>query len=659
MKYRKDIDGLRTVAVVPVLLNHAGFSLFTGGYVGVDVFFVISGYLITIILVTNLTSLRDLAWFYERRARRILPALLAMILVSAALAFFTMQADDMVYFSKSLISTVLMGSNIFFWRNTGYFDVTSEVSPLIHTWSLGVEEQYYVLFPLMFLAFRRFGPQLILPAVLLIAVGSFCLSAWASPRMPSAAFFLLPSRAWELMIGAIAAIYVIQHPDFMGTRSRMLRDNALSAVGLTLIVYAVVAFDSHVPYPGVHAMVPTVGAFLIILFSRPHTLAGRLLSSAPFVFVGLISYSLYLWHQPALAFLRLSSIGEPSTLAKIGALTVAFVLAWASWRFVETPCRRKERIALPRFAVGIGLTTAVCLSVPALWIVRDGLPARFPMDQMTVASFKYGMRADQCWTAKFDKDAPRWNCNIGASAAAPRFFVMGDSHSFAFLPAFDAAASDLNLGGLFAGAPGCLPFLDVQLPKNMKECPVLIERGFDLIKGQGIKLVFLVANWTAVTNPGYNSNQIGHYLSTPNQHSSNVTQSRQAFRELFFKTLEAYKALGVKVVVMQQAPVQLQQAKYIYAKVNKFSLAEPQQAIREMSVRRASYEQRQEFVNGIFAEAAAQGLISLISPSDRLCDDQRCLIGTENTSYYSDDDHLSNAGALLFLDDISIYLNTL
>ena len=269
MKYRKEIDGLRAIAVIPVILFHAGFEHFSGGFVGVDVFFVISGYLITtIILSEKENGTFSLINFYERRARRIIPALFLVMLVSTLFSWVWLPPANLKDFSASLVAVSLFSSNILFWQETGYWGVVNELKPLLHTWSLAVEEQYYILFPLFLMLMWRFRKRWILSSFFLIALGSLSFSHWAAYNIPTANFFLLPTRGWELAIGAGVAFYFIYRKNTMRSLlSHKIVDDFLSLFGLILIGYAIFIFDEKTPFPSLYALVPTIGTALIIVFS--------------------------------------------------------------------------------------------------------------------------------------------------------------------------------------------------------------------------------------------------------------------------------------------------------------------------------------------------------------------------------------------------------
>lgn len=340
MDYRREIDGLRALAVLPVIFFHAGFETFSGGFVGVDMFFVISGYLITTIILAELEQGKfSIVNFYERRARRILPALFFVMLVCIPFAWFWLLPSDMKDFSQSLVAVSFFASNILFWRESGYFDSAAELKPLLHTWSLAVEEQYYVLFPLFLMLFWPLGKRWILVTLGLVFAASLAVAQWGAYSKPDAAFYLLPTRAWELLIGAFAAFYLSKsnHKEFGKAASEFY-----GWLGVVLIIYAVFSYSKATPFPGFYALVPTLGTVLVILFATQQTTVGKFVGNKAFVGVGLISYSAYLWHQPLFSFARHRSLMEPSHFVFLILSILALALAYFSWRFVEHPFRIKS-----------------------------------------------------------------------------------------------------------------------------------------------------------------------------------------------------------------------------------------------------------------------------------------------------------------------------
>ncbi len=344
MKYRAEIDGLRAIAVVPIILFHAGFEYFSGGFVGVDVFFVISGYLITtIILSEKEQGTFSLVNFYERRFRRILPALFMVMLVSLIFSLLWLMPSYMEDFSQSLMAVSTFSSNILFWHESGYWEISNELKPLLHTWSLAVEEQYYVLYPLFLMLIWHFRKDWILGSFIVIAAISLATAQWGAYNKPIPTFYLLPTRGWELAIGAGIAYYFLYRKQTVRTLlSHKSVNEALGLLGLMMISYAVYVFDKGTPFPSLYALVPTVGTGLIILFSSSQTMVGRLLSIKPLVAVGLISYGAYLWHWPLLVFARHLSLTEPSELTFAILALLSFPLAYLSWRYIEKPFRTKS-----------------------------------------------------------------------------------------------------------------------------------------------------------------------------------------------------------------------------------------------------------------------------------------------------------------------------
>jgi peptidoglycan/LPS O-acetylase OafA/YrhL len=375
--YRPEVDGLRALAVVPVILFHAGVPGFAGGFVGVDVFFVISGYLIASIIYDEILEQRfSMVTFLERRARRIIPALYAVLLVSLPLGWFFMLPDNFENLGQSIVATVGVSNNILLWLTSGYWDLANEYKPLLHTWSLGVEEQFYLVFPLILLWLAPRGSRVTFVVFAIAALASLLAAEWFVRSEPLSAFFLLPMRAWELLVGVMFAVTCKRDRSHALQFGRL--GDSLAWLGLALILVPVLLYDAKTPFPGLAALPPTVGTLLVIMFASEANSVGRLLSQRILVAVGLGSYSAYLWHQPIFAFLRLLSPNEPSSLAVILAIGATAVIAFVSWRFIEQPFRSKERYS--RFAI-FALTISVggLLAGAGLAVDRQsGYPARLP-----------------------------------------------------------------------------------------------------------------------------------------------------------------------------------------------------------------------------------------------------------------------------------------
>lgn len=375
MKYRPEIDGLRALAVLPVIFYHAGVETMAGGFVGVDVFFVISGFLITTIIASELNSQQfSVVSFYERRARRILPALIVVLAITSILAVSIMLPFELVNYGKGLVGAVLFVSNIVLWKQAGYFAAEAEMNPLLHTWSLGVEEQYYLFFPLLLMVIWRFRRQWALPLLLLATLGSLGLAEWASTRMPSANFYLLPTRIWELMIGAMLSLWLMRRAQPQGLAAQLI-----SLLGLVMIIVGIFAYNDQTPFPSFYALVPVLGAAAIILAATPATLVGKWLASKPLVIVGLISYSAYLWHQPLMAFARiLAPDNHPDKVVMLMLALSSLVLAWLTWKFVEQPFRNKQRFGRNWIFTASLAGSALAVLLGVGLVASKGLLSQYP-----------------------------------------------------------------------------------------------------------------------------------------------------------------------------------------------------------------------------------------------------------------------------------------
>lgn len=459
MKYRAEIDGLRAIAVIPVIMFHAGFEGFSGGFVGVDIFFVISGYLITtIILSEKEQGTFSLINFYERRARRILPALFLIMFISLPFAWLWLMPSDMKDFSHSLIAVSFFSSNFLFWQETGYWGAANEFKPLLHTWSLAVEEQYYILFPLFLMLMWRFRKRWIFGSFMIIAAVSLILAQWGAYNRPEANFFLLPTRGWELAIGAgIAFYFLYRRQTIRILLSHKFVDEVLAGIGLLMIAYAIFVFDETVPFPSLYALVPTIGTGLIILFSTSSTLVGRLLSTKLLVGIGLISYSAYLWHQPLFAFARHGSTTEPSELLFVVLAMVSFLLAYLTWRFVEKPFRKKgciDRKSIFLFSIS---GSAVFIIIGLLGHISDGFNERFTNSGLMMKSIEEKGKANQGLSKTCDVFftlSP--NCKTSNN---PEILLWGDSFAMHLVQGIIASNPDVKIIQMTKSS--CGPFFDV------------------------------------------------------------------------------------------------------------------------------------------------------------------------------------------------------
>ncbi|MGC1496467.1 MAG: acyltransferase family protein [Sulfitobacter sp.] len=429
MHYRPEIDGLRALAVVPVILNHAGLAGFDGGFVGVDIFFVISGFLITNILLREIKT-GDFTFlnFYERRARRILPALSVMVLATVPFAWGWMYPSMLIDYSESLKATAVFLSNVHFWQSSGYFDLNASFKPLLHTWSLAVEEQFYLLFPLLLLLISNWDRHKITILLFVLAALSFALSEWGWRNEPDANYYFTFSRLWELLAGAILAVSLTTKPS--------KGNNLLAVFGLVLIIYAITMFNEGTPFPSVYTLVPVVGVLLIIRFAQTGTIVASVLSLKGMVGIGLISYSVYLWHNPLFAFARIKSGAEPDILLIWTLILASFAIGFLSWRFVEQPFRHARNPFLSRRSVifgFFGISSVLLIGLGAIGAHTGGFIDRYTQQEKQLLSYPSPTGA---------KIAGRPNCFLDESGSVESLddrclksestiLLLGDSHAAA------------------------------------------------------------------------------------------------------------------------------------------------------------------------------------------------------------------------------------
>ncbi|KPC28452.1 Acyltransferase family protein [Pseudomonas syringae pv. cilantro] len=651
--YRPEIDGLRALAVLPVILFHSGLPLFSGGFVGVDIFFVISGYLITSIIIAEMANDRfSLINFYERRARRILPALFVVMLVCLPVAWATLDPPDLKYFAKSLVAVPTFSSNLLFWLESGYFDATAELKPLLHTWTLAVEEQYYLFFPLVLMLGWRMGRTRLVALLAIVAVASLMLAQLGARQDASDTFYLLHARAWELLAGSFIAFYFASRPRNADTASPVAQ--AAAVLGVLLIVYGVIFFDSSTPFPGLNALVPVLGTTLIIVFANGKTWVGQLLSGRAPVFIGMLSYSAYLWHQPLFAFARQTSLREPHPAVMLALTVLALLLAWLSWRFVEQPFRKAGKLDRQQVFTSAGLASALFIALGLTGYLNNGFTQRFNVNPAAMhQAFADPQTRDTCdkgyngkgWTIDF--------CLFGLAnpEQSPDWALFGDSHSEALLSTFDSAARAQGKTLVHIGLGGCLPLLGVDVASGNYDpgvCQALASREFEYVRQHRIRNVLLVARWTLYTDGDYDERKMSKYFLISDDHQERTrAASRAVFKQAFEKTIQAYRDIGSEVFIVAQVPQQLINPENLYyrlARDTSDSDVQKLQRVGELSVSVEQHDVLQHFTRELFGQASQRNQIKLVTLDDAFCSGGQCLIGNL-TSYYKDFNHLNAHGA--------------
>jgi peptidoglycan/LPS O-acetylase OafA/YrhL len=446
LKYRPDVDGLRALAVLSVVVYHAFPHALPGGFIGVDLFFVISGFLISKIILGGLADGRfTFREFYARRVRRIFPALVVVLTACAVLGWFVLTPTDYRTLGTHIAGGAGFASNLILWSESGYFDSAAELKPLLHLWSLGVEEQFYIVWPLaLWLCFKaRLKPWV---PILAIGLASFVLNLWMVRVDLSGAFYSPLTRFWELLAGAMLAHLSLQSEKRSGADDASpigARANALSIAGLACVVAGLVLLDRTVEFPGAWALLPTVGGFLLIAAGPSGWVNRNVLSRPAVVFIGLISYPLYLWHWPLLAFARVAASGEPAPWLRAALMGLAVLLAWLTYRFVELPLRFGAR---RRNVFALGTAMASVALVGGVTFATQGFQGRFKDDIGQYANYSYDFRLDarvsQCWLSKQDApDGFAAQC-VDPPSRRPMLVLWGDSHAARLYPGLRKVAGD-------------------------------------------------------------------------------------------------------------------------------------------------------------------------------------------------------------------------
>lgn len=628
MKYRSEIDGLRAVAVVPVILFHAGFEVFSGGFAGVDIFFVISGYLITSIIASELEKGKfSILTFYERRARRILPALFFMLFSCLPFAWMWLNPEDMKDFAQSLIAVSTFLSNILFWRETGYFATAAELKPLLHTWSLAVEEQYYIFFPLLLMATWRFGVRWVVGIIAVLFFVSLALGHWSAEHHPSTAFFWLHTRAWELFVGVFAAFYLKHLVSFHEGLNPKIHQT-LSLVGLALVAYSIFVFDKNTAFPGFPALVPTVGTFLIILFATKGTWVNSLLSMKGFIAIGLISYSAYLWHQPLMVFARHRSLTEPSELLMGFLCLVTLFMAYVSWRFVEQPFRVKQTTSR-NFVFGVGAVLgAITIAVGAWGHLTNGFSGRVdPIKLAILDAATASPKRESCHSNKDKPIAPENACRYVEGEA--EWAVFGDSHTVELSYALAKELAPTGKGVQHFSFSECAPTYGRNLATP---CALWADQSLTyLLENESLSNVVVSYRLTQYLFGGHE----GEYPAFPHGKSE---QERNEIWTSLVATLEKLVAAGKAVTFVVQAP---EVAVPVQSLIYKSSVELAADKIE--GVTSAWWAKRNSYVVDRLSDIPSA--VKIVDPAKQFCSETSCFAVLDGKPLYFDDDHMSVYGA--------------
>lgn len=640
--YRPEVDGLRAVAVVSVILFHTGLGVATGGYIGVDIFFVISGYLISSIILQQLKEKRfSFTGFYERRIRRIFPALFVTMVATSIAAWIILPPNHLQSYSQSLVATTAFASNVYFWLKSGYFGGDAELFPLLHMWSLSVEEQYYVAFPFLALfAHRgRKGTVDLVMALSLITSLWLCIKYAENDQMM--AFFLTPMRAWELLFGVFIAMHQFKWRAAIA-RIRHLTP-ALEVSAAAMILVPIWLYDTTTPFPGWSTLPPVLGTALIILLARPKSVTGRVLASRPFVLVGLLSYSAYLWHQPLYALARMQGFAEHGWPAYFALILATFVLAAASLKFVEAPFREKGRFSRVQVYSLFFIGSALMLGAGLAGHFKGGFPQRFSKDTLAVAATGAPSPfREKCHVEGIDARGPEGACRYfdGTSAS---WAVFGDSHGVEVAYALAEQLRPAGQGVLHATFSGCQPALAFH--SSNPGCSDWIKRSVEYFEAdRSITSVILVFRHSYYLF----GDQTRTYPRVPNASPNFLTglppaEARERYVASLTEIVERLTASGKQVYIMEPIPD-------LPTHVERYTFSgDPNDTDRITGTSASFYKERNAYILTVLQKLDALPNVSLLSPTRAVCTTQRCSSLIGGKSMYFDDNHFSLEGARRFI----------
>ncbi len=638
VKYRPDIDGLRAIAVLAVLIYHAGFKFLPGGFMGVDIFFVISGYLITSFIVADIKDRTfSMVGFWERRARRILPPLFAVVAATLIAGWFIFLPFDYVQLAKEMASQAAFGSNILFMMQGGYFADSDQFKALLHTWSLAVEEQFYLFFPIGMALFARFVSKKFFYLLLPAAVISFVLCVIVVGISDRIAFYSLPFRGWELLAGAIVA--VSQSPTALKASLREI----LSALGLIMIAAALLFYRTSIAFPGYVGLLPVIGTALIIWGNGAGmTATGKALAIKPMVAVGLISYSLYLWHWPILVYARYIPIYEFNAGIALACIAAAFVLSILTWRYVEQPIRKKQifptRKNISLFSL-VGLL--IMAGLGAVIIIGKGLPQRFDDAVIAYASGKQdeNPHREECDQPNLSAIEQSKVCQTNPSAGKPTFIMWGDSIGDAIAPAFYSLSQKEGRNGYVVTGHGCVPILEAKAPRSFNgfDCTKSNKAIFDLIIREKIKTLYLIGSWgnwlrpEQITFPDNDA-----WYNADKDRFNNITMA--ALQRMIDKLQEE----GVKVYVVinpPPTPAPIDPPRQL-ALESRFGVTSGK-AFTPIE----NYLSNRKDGIDTFRSLSGDADVTYIDPKPYLCDTEKCPLGRDGRSLYFNPGHLTAYGA--------------
>ena len=640
LAYRKDIDGLRAIAVLLVIFYHLGFSFIPGGFIGVDIFFVLSGFLITSIInkkiITNSFTFSD---FYLKRIRRIYPLLLFVMLITSIVGYFILLPNDYYQLSKSAGLAFISLSNFYFKNiSSGYFGSSTEIMPLLHTWSLAVEEQFYLIWPIALILLYKASNNKNIPKLILFStLGFLVLSQYLALKNSSSSYFLIPARTFELLSGATLALYWNRLPTLNSTLQ-----HALSIISLSTLIAVSLLLDKASVFPGINAAIVCLATCVFIYTGKQNAITNRLLSLKPLVYIGAISYSLYLWHWPLIAYTNYLSI-EKSLDIQLYLLLLTFLLSIVSYHLIENTFRFRTVFTFKKTAfIFLGIPFLLLSTFILINKETDGLPSRYSANEQDMLK---AVESGYYTPCKSDVCDDTFKNNLTGNLSDSDFLLIGDSHASALRGMINYFANESNKTGYFYSHSGS-PLLfnayvfdqdeNKTLNNDITNNIIKYKQVIDNFKGNTV----IISNRYSFYLHGRNEISTGFdvLISTTKQPPTDLKMSQKNYSNLFLSSIEYILSKGKKVILVTQIPElgsDLSRCSVINSHTN---------SAKTCFIQKDSVELRNQEINNLFKTIDSPN-VSLINIQDITCDSNTCKTIIDGVPIYQDDDHLNYLGA--------------
>ncbi len=637
-QFYPEIQGIRAISIIAVILFHFGLHALPGGYIGVDMFFVISGFLITRMITWEIgRGTFSTARFYKNRVVRLLPNLFLMTVASAIISYFVLKPYDFFQYGKSLQFSAIYLTNMVFARQQGYFDMSRDTKPLLHTWSLSIEEQFYLIFPVFLILLYKLKAHRIAVLVLIGLASLWVRFNYIQQHLPTEGFFSFAGRIWEFVAGALTALMSAS------LREKLANNEALALLCMVLIAASLLFLDES--HSALLLVIPCLATAMFIASSQG-TRTGRWVSGKFLVFIGGLSYSLYLWHWPLIVWFHNADYQLNRYTRTVILILLTGTLSYLAWKYVEEPCRQNREKFSGRFVAGLTLCFATfCVAVGGYVYAKGGMENRFPnwvkaKNNLAAFDFKAATGIEINYPANCligdDPKAILSHCSFGDKHSENRFLVLGDSHTAAWYPAFQAAAEAKHAQGTLVTLPGCPPLFGISSLDGAKD---ICAQGFDrrisaLIAAKVFKKVFLVASWSMYTE-GDPNNQPNHFISDAETVSHDSASSKRVIAKHLQETIRRMKENNIEVVIVHSVPVLPRVIQNL-----------PDDFTQPL----ADFQRQNQFMEDFMRQHP--GAVS-IDPGSVFCDVQICKTRSNGNILYTDNNHISPAGASLLIGMIA------